>query len=295
MKQISKEEQIQEEQPAWIKYIRQRIKDNKNFLGMFVGPTGSGKSLSAASVLQMLNKDFNVDMIVFSGKDLMRLINYGNYSKDKDTVIGFEWDEAGVSLGNRQWQSITNKVINFLLQTFRHKNFVLLFTAPYMDFIDSSTRKLFHATFETTGINKQKQTVTVKPKQIQYNADKKKFYYHYLRVVIPGVGSVKKKRWKIPRPSKELEKEYETKKIDFTSKLNKEIEGTLESLGSDGRVRRKLTDRQRDIEECWKLGIKNQTKIAEHINKKRNIIIYQPQISEDERSMRNKGYLKENY
>jgi len=56
--------------------------------------------------------------------------------------------------------------------------------------------------------------------------------------------------------------------IDFTSKLNKEIEGTLESLGSDGRVRRKLTDRQRDIEECWKLGIKNQTKIAEHINKK---------------------------
>jgi len=35
---------------------------------LVTGPTGSGKSLSAASVLQMLNKDFNVDMIVFSGK-----------------------------------------------------------------------------------------------------------------------------------------------------------------------------------------------------------------------------------
>jgi len=38
----------------------------------------------------------------------MRLINYGNYSKDKDTIIGFEWDEAGVSLGNRQ-MAINNK------------------------------------------------------------------------------------------------------------------------------------------------------------------------------------------
>jgi len=286
----------QKKEYSWINYIKQRITDNKNFLCMITGPTGSGKSLSGLSILEMLNKDFNIDMVVFSGKHLMRLINYGNYdTKKKDKVIGFLWDEAGIGLGSRQWQSITNKVINFLLQTFRHKNFVLIFTAPYMDFVDSATRKLFHAVFETTEINKQKQTVTIKPKQLQYNADKKKFYYHYLKVLIKGKGMVKIKRWAIPRPSKETEKSYEEKKIAFTTKLNKEIEGTLESLDSNGKRRRQLTDTQILIIEAWKSGIKNQTKIAEYVGKKEKKRVYQPEISENERHMKNKGYFKENY
>jgi len=285
-----------DKEPAWINYVKQRIKDNKNWLCMFVGPTGSGKSLSAASVLEMLNKDFNIDMVIFSGKDLMNLINSGNYDKKKTgQVIGFEWDEAGVDLSSRNWQSATNRIVNFLLQTFRHKNFVLIFTAPYMDFIDSSTRKLFHAIFETCKINKEKQTVTVKPKQIEYNADRKKFYYHYLKVLVKGVGMVKIKRWSIPRPTKELEKSYEAKKIKFTSRLNKGIEETFDRMDGDGKIRKKLTERQQNILKCWKKGITNQTEIAKEISKIENQDVDNTIISRNERFMRDKGYRKENH
>jgi len=272
MKLMDNEEE--ENKPAWIRYIKQRIKNNKNFLGMVIGPTGSGKSLAAITILNLLNKNFNIDMVIFNGRDLMRLINYGDYKNNGNEVIGFLWDEAGVDLSNRNWQSTTNKVINYLLQTFRHRNFVLLFTAPYMDFIDSATRKLFHATFETCGINKAKQTVTIKAKQLQYNGDKKKFYYHYLKNSIKGEGSVKIKRWKIHRPFKELEDRYEKKKTNFTSKLNKEIEGTLEKVKGNGKSKRALTKKQELILECWKKGIK---------------------LQRNERRMRNKGYFKENY
>jgi len=279
-----------EGQPAWIGYIKKRIKDNKNFLCMVVGPTGSGKSLTALSILEMLNDKFNIDMVVFNGKDLIKLINYGTYEKTKDNVIGFLWDEAGVELSNRNWQSITNKIINYLLQTFRHRNFVLIFTAPYMDFVDSSTRKLFHAVFETCGINKQKQTVTIKPKQIQYNADRKKFYYHYLKVSVEDNGVVKKKRWKIHRPTPEVEKLYERKKFAFTSELNKKIEKTFDSLDDDGRKRKPMTEIQKMVKKYRDQGVKPQEEIARLVTIERKEKTSQQTVSNALQSLLFKGY-----
>ena len=282
---------------SWIKYIKKRIADNKNFLGMFVGPTGSGKSFSALSVLEMLNKEFDIDMVVFDAKSLMKLINSRKYDKKiEGNVTGFLWDEAGINLSSRQWQSITNRVINFLLQTFRHKNFVLLFTAPYMDFVDKATRKLFHAVFETAGIDKKNQTVIVKPKQLEYNADKGKFYYHYLKIIKNGKGYIKIKRWAIPRPSPEVEKEYEKKKIAFTTELNKQIEESLSTEKSlISKPKKPLTPRQQLILECWKKGIKTLKEIAKEVGKVEKKKIHIRQIYNNEKYMENKGYNKAEY
>lgn len=233
---------------SWVDYIKQRIANNKNWLCIFTGPTGSGKSWSALSLGEMLNPDFDICRLVFKGKKLMGLINSGAYNNKKGIV--FIWDEAGVDLSNRNWQSITNKVINYLLQTFRHRNFILIFTAPYSDFIDVSTKKLFHAEFQTVSINKTKKTVNVKPKQIQYNSGKKKFYYHYLRIRKKGKGMVKIRKWAIPKPPKKLIKEYETKKNSFTCTLNLEIEGVLGSLDAMGKRRKPMTDKQKEEYYC---------------------------------------------
>jgi ABC-type lipoprotein export system ATPase subunit len=220
------EEQIQEGMDySLVRYIHRRINNNKNFLATITGPTGSGKSWSALSMAELIDPNFSVNNIIFKGRELMKLINEGEL-KAGSVII---WDEAGIDLSNRNWQSVTNKMLNALLQTFRHRNFILFFTVPYHDFIDSSSKKLFHADFETQKINKGEQKVIIKPKLLQYNSNLSKWYRKYLKVSLNG-SLVKIRRWKVPKPSDELIKEYEIKRKMFTKNLNKDIDKQLLKL-----------------------------------------------------------------
>ena len=177
----------------------------------------SGKTYTSLSIAEMADPTFTVDRVVFNGKDLMKVVA----TMKRGHVIVFE--EVGVEMSNRNWASVTNKMLNYLFQTFRHRNFILIMNSPYMDFIDASTRKLFHAEFQTEAIDKKKQTVRVIPQVIQYNSRIQKFYFKYLRVYRPSLGLVPIRRWNIPRPSKELTTAYEIKKREFTDKLNTRI------------------------------------------------------------------------
>lgn len=226
---------------SWIKYIRYRIRRNKNFLCMIAGSTGSGKSWTALSIGEMLDPDFCIERVIFRGKELMNLINSGKLKKGSVII----WDEAGIDLSSRNWQSVTNKMLNYLLQTFRHKCFILFFTCPYMDFLDSQSRKLFHAEFTTLSINVNSEKVKIKPLLIQYNAKNGKFYYKFLRVIPKGEGVRPIKWWEVPAPSKELIEAYESKKGAFTKSLNEQIETELNNLEDKGK--KPLTEVQEEI------------------------------------------------
>ena len=155
----------------------------------------------------------------------MRLINSGKLKKGSAIVF----EEAGIGMSSKNWQSVTNKLLNFLIQTFRHRNFVLIFNTPYMDFVDASTRKLFHAEFSTLSIDIQNSACRLKPRYIQYNSRNKKFYFKRLKV-ITREGKRHVDTWSISRPSKDLVKEYEIKKREFTDKLNATIQQDLLKL-----------------------------------------------------------------
>ena len=282
---IQKEDKEKKKDPLWIKYLNYRIKNNKNFLGIIYGQTGSGKSWSALSIGEMLNKDFGIDRVIFYGRELMKLINSGSLPDRKGIAI--VWDEAGISLGSREWQSLANKMLNYLLQTFRHRCFILFFTCPYSDFLDSQTRKLFHAEFKTASINYKTRKVKLIPKLLQYNSELKKFYKKFLRVVIKGeVYPIAE--WHIKSPSKHLIDDYEQKKNEFTKKLNERIESQLDKLElkDQSKSRKPLTALQEKIKGCWEQGILTQAAIGEELGKK------QPDISVNEMYMRNKGYHK---
>ena len=218
-------EEIDGNKYSLVRYIHRRIANNKNFLATITGPTGSGKSWSALSMAELLDKEFSVDRVIFKGRELMKLINEGNL-KPGSVIV---WDEAGIDLSNRNWQSVTNKMLNALLQTFRHKNFILFFTVPYHDFVDASSRKLFHADFETQKINKNQEVVVIKPKLLQYNSNLCKWYRKYLKVQV-NHSIVKIRRWAVPKPSDALIKAYEEKKNKFTKNLNMDIDRQLEKL-----------------------------------------------------------------
>lgn len=239
-----------EKEYSWVKYIKGRINQRKNFLGLISGPTGSGKSWTAISMALMLDPTFNAKRIIFSFRNLMELIN----SSEKFSAgTVFMWDETQVDASSRAWQSLTNRLLNSLLSTFRHRNFILLITSPYADFLDSQARKLLHADFQTMKINFSSRIVRLKPHLIQYNPRNKKFYYKYLRVSSKN-GPAPVIYWDVPAPPKWIIEDYEELKMEFTSKLNKDIERQLTNLekAKDPTKLKPLTEIQEQVLELYK-------------------------------------------
>lgn len=237
---------------SWIRYLLGRINQNKNNLVCVVGKTGSGKTWSAVSVCEKISKQnkvpFTVDNIIFNLGDLMRFINSDKAVKGTSIIF----DEPQVTISSRDFMSQANKVFNYLLTTFRHRNLNLFFCTPYEDLLDKTSRKLFHAKFETMSINHTAKTCRIKPKIMDYNSQKSKFYEKFLRVCWKPLGKAKYitsklKFWDVSIPSKDLITKYEAKKLAFTTRLNKDILVKLEDYEEKQRPKKKkLTDKQEE-------------------------------------------------
>jgi len=212
----------------WVSYIKQRINKNKNFLGFISGQTGSGKSYSCLSIGEMIDPNFDIDRVVFSGQELMQLIN----SKKLKRGSCIMFDEMSIDMDNRNWNSTTNKMINYLMQTFRYRGFIMLMNSPFLDFIDSKTRKLFHAEIGIAMIDYDKEECYLTPRIIQYNGRFQKFYYKRLKVKLPNGAFKPIDMWKVPKPSKDLLKSYEKKKDHYAQLLNKRIEKELNQVAN---------------------------------------------------------------
>ena len=205
---------------GWVTYIKKRIRHNLNFLAIAEGPTGIGKSWMLIRVAYEIDKDFETRQVAFSFKQVMEIINSDWFKEKKWKIIIF--DEAQTDISNRQWQSLTNKLMNFLLSTFRHQNIILLFSSPYSDFVDSQTMKLIHCKFEVRGHSKKRKITLVRPKLLQYNSKLKKFYEHSLYVIDKNRYN-KLVFWDVNKPPQHLIEPYEKDKTEFTSRLNKDI------------------------------------------------------------------------
>jgi CRP-like cAMP-binding protein len=206
-------------------YVKQRIAHNKNFLCCVTGPTGSGKTYTTLKLAENWDKDFTADNIVFTPEEFIALLNSGTLKKGSVIVA----DEFGVSMNARKWQSQSNEVLNYILQTFRSKNYIVLFTSPDFSFIDTAARKLFHAHFMTEGINFEDKVVRIKPYMLQINQRSGDVYYKFLTPLLEGRGEVKIAQLDVALPSKQLIKEYEVKKEIFVNKLNRDIEDKLKA------------------------------------------------------------------
>jgi|TARA_Y100000031_G_C8242595_1_gene396442 ABC-type dipeptide/oligopeptide/nickel transport system ATPase component len=252
---MEKEEQ-EKKKPVFIQYVEERVmKKNKNFIILFVGQTGSGKSYSALRLAEMLDPTFTVDRCCFKAKDFMQTINdlikrgeQGEQLKGKVVL----WDEFGVEHNAREFMTISNRVINYFFQTSRHLNLVVIMTVPLLSFIDSATRKLIHGIAEMQGINQRDKTATVRIKMNQTNVMTSKEYPKYLRYNKGGKTYVPK-TYKFAMPSEELRVPYEAKRKEFTTWLNKDIMGKL--LASEQKEMKKLkplTEKQEGFVELMK-------------------------------------------
>jgi len=169
-------------------FLAQAIRDklhnrNENYLAVICGKQGRGKSYSAMRLCEQIDPTFNVDRIAFSAKEFMQLVKDGNL-KTGNAVL---WDEVGAGgLPAKTWWSISNRVINYVLQTFRTDNLCTIMTTPDFMFIDKDTRKLLHAYMEAMKVNREEEYVLLKYLVIQNNPVYGKIYYKYPRMIING-------------------------------------------------------------------------------------------------------------
>lgn len=235
-------------EPILIQYIKERIfKKNKNFVIVFVGATGSGKSFAGLRLAQMLDPTFDITRCTFKARDFMNQINEMVDSNDKVSGKVIFWDELGVEHNAREFMTISNRVMNYFFQTSRHLNLIVIMTVPLLSFIDSATRKLLHGIAEMQGISTRDKTSSVKIKMLQVNTLTGKEYPKYLRYKRNGKTYVSK-RLKFKLPSQDLIDAYEIKKKKFTKQLNKEIMDKLLKVENKDKPKTKpLTQNQEKV------------------------------------------------
>lgn len=211
-----------------VQAIRDRVlKYNKNFMAIFVGATGNGKSYSALRLAEKIDPSFTIERVVFTIKDFFSLLNSSKLKRGNVIII----DEAGTSIPSREWYQATNKMFNAIAQTFRHLNLIVFYTTPHFSFIDSQTRKLLHCLIQPENINHQEKYCMAKIYLLQANPELQTIYRHKFKQFDPLTGETRSiRRIKINLPSKELRESYERKKTAFTRALNLEAEKNLTKL-----------------------------------------------------------------
>jgi hypothetical protein len=86
-----------------------------------------------------------------------------------------------------------------------------------------------------------------------------------------GSGLIPLRFIKVGMPSKELIRQYEEKKTEFTTKLNKNITRDLEKIDGIERKAKPLTEQQKEIMELL-LKKKNMVEIAQIMNRHQTLI-----------------------
>jgi ABC-type oligopeptide transport system ATPase subunit len=225
---------------SWARWMVGRtLRQNKNNLISVIGQTGSGKTYTAISICEIMSKmdgvPFGIDNVVFSLRELMDLINSGKLKRGSKIIF----DEPQVSISAREFQSEANKVFNYLLSTFRHRNLTLFFCTPFETLLDKNSRRLFHARFETMSINRNNNTCRIKPRFIEYSDFKTDAYRKQLIVMFKDENGRGKSQklfyWDVPKPSDKLIELYEQKKLEFTNNLNKNISERLKRFDESGK------------------------------------------------------------
>jgi len=206
---------------VWLlQWIRNRIKKNRNLIALFIGDTGSGKSLSSIRLAERVDPNFNVDRIVFTVDDFLALVNSG---LPPGSVIVF--DDAGLGINARLWQEMSARVFGMLTQGFRYKQILTFITVPDETFIERQSRKLVHIRFEATDVQG-----LMKMKLLSRNTFDPEHPMAKFPRIHRGISEIVVKMVKFRLPSDDLREKYEAKKKEYMERRFREFQEELNLL-----------------------------------------------------------------
>lgn len=211
--------------PILRKVIYRRVHEkNQNFMGVFVGETGKGKSYAAIRLAEALYPGFSVDDIAFTLEEFFTLVE-----EDRPEGSVIVLDEAGVGASHRDWYDDAHQHLNYVLQTWRHQNRIAILTIPELDKLDPVARSRLHGYFEMIRVNNEEEWSSAQFKRVKTNPRTGENYYPYPRLRWDGT----KRKYKgltFGLPSPELREAYEERKEEFTDTLNR---GAKDAVSDD--------------------------------------------------------------
>jgi hypothetical protein len=233
--------------------IQKRIEHNKNYMACIVGQTGSGKSLAAIRMAQVVDPTFNIHRVCFTVKEFINVIKDPNLPSGSAIVF----DEISVAHSNRNWFTAQNKILNAIHQIFRYRNLIVFYTCPDFSFIDSQTRKLFHMMISTFKIDYEKKVCMLNPYMISVSKIHGKAYYPYPRFHSPE-GTVRLKWLVVGLPSRKMLIDYEEKKKQYGQGLLDSADRMINKLEPEEdafKYRKPLTDEEQKVYNLKKEGL----------------------------------------
>jgi DNA-binding CsgD family transcriptional regulator len=238
---------------AIIDFIIARIKKGLGVNILVYAPPGLGKSYACMRIMELIyQRLFNERLL--SGNhivdDIPEAFSFIRQSKRFGEPLTIE--EVSVLASSRRSMSSDNVGLNYLLDTCRKKQIILLMNAPHMKFVDSHIQMMCHLTLECLRINKTEGIVIVKPMKLQ-TSPSGKIYRHRLK----DENGREIHRSFFKKPTEELIRLYEGKKDKFLQNLyetmelkaKKKKEKEMKDLGvvEKKQVSRPLTSRELEV------------------------------------------------
>lgn len=191
--------------------IREKLRQDYDYILVISGREGSGKSTLAAHCAYIVDPTINADRFCFDGDEFLNQLTTAN----KYQAIIF--DEAGTNLYSREAMTNMNRLITKALMLIRQKNLMLILCIPSFFVLDTYVRN--HRVNALINIHKRghfrvwnskgaKLVSVLGAKTMEYK----------VKTPIRGMWS---KYW----PSEELHKAYLKKKVSHLNTYMKSIKG----------------------------------------------------------------------
>ncbi len=255
---------------------RRLLQQNGSVILCLVGPTGGGKSWSALRLAELIQPNFPTDAssVYFKIEDMIEAINSGEHKRG-DVLILDESGVAGAGWGSRKWFSEGNVQMSNLFQTIRCLGFCTIFCLPNLEFMDSHGRALIHSLIECQHVDRRREVVWVKWKNLQRNYSTKKVYakYPFEPLCDGNSGSKKLKACRIHRPSsEELINNYESRKMAFVKELTQAAVDSLKQKKEESGNKLDAITKRREIEVELMKGKLKPSEIATKFNVTRGYV-----------------------
>lgn len=193
-----------------------------------VGPEGSGKSLTACSILRACDPTFEVDNAHFDPVPLLQDIGR---DLERPGVAAMS-DESGVAFGNRTWHDREQIEANQYLQTARDHNRIIGLTVPRLEEIDKQLQGRVHILAEVVG-RRDGEWVELKWKMLDPSrSGEDKIYKKYFKRDLGGRRQ-RVTRIKVGPPPEEIGRPYQEKKARWKADLRDRVLGQFEDDDED--------------------------------------------------------------